>query len=258
MKYNPDIHHRRSIRLKGYDYSSAGLYFITICTQNKECLFGEIVGAGSKPARSKPAGSKPARSQPAGSKPALMNPAQLNPAQMILNDAGKMIEYTWNDLPNHNHSIELDEFIIMPNHIHGIIVLTDSERIENERAGLVERAGLERAGLERAGLERAGWERAGLERAGLEPAPTENIMKKSRHGLSEIVRQLKTFSAKRVNKIRKPHVVPMWQRNYYEHVIRNDNELNRIREYINNNPMNWETDDEFEFVGAQKFEPYKP
>jgi REP element-mobilizing transposase RayT len=198
MKYNPDIHHRRSIRLKEYDYSLEGAYFITICTQNKENLFGVVVGAGSKPA--------------------LMDSAMMNPALMVLNDVGKIIEYTWNDLPNHNHGIELDEFIIMPNHVHGIVVLTDSERIGNKRAGL-------------------------------EPAPT------GKYGLSEIVRQFKTFSAKRVNKIRNTHGVPMWQRNYYEHIIRNDNELNSIREYINNNPVNWEIDDEFESVGAQNFEP---
>ncbi|MBU4305614.1 MAG: transposase [Candidatus Omnitrophica bacterium] len=76
-------------------------------------------------------------------------------------------------------------------------------------------------------------------RAGLEPAPT------GKYGLSEIVRQFKTFSSKRVNKVRNTQGGPMWQRNYYEHVIRNDNELNLIREYINNNPVNWKTDEAF-------------
>ncbi|MEW6088305.1 MAG: transposase [bacterium] len=216
-KYNPDIHHRNSIRLKDYDYAREGAYFVTICCWNKECLFGEIgigVGAGSKPALSP--------------KPAL-NP---KPAQMILNDTGRMIEDTWNDLPNHNVCIELDEFVIMPNHIHGIIVL----------AGL---AGLEPV-TSRAGLEPV-TNRAGLEpvtnRAGLEPAPTGHNVMKMRHGLPEIIRQFKTFSAKRINKLRQTPGVPVWQRNYYEHIIRNEIELNKIREYIINNPFNWQDDE---------------
>lgn len=94
MKYNPDIHHRRSIRLKGYDYSQAGLYFITICTQNRLCLFGEIKNG-----------------------------------EIILNDAGIMIDKWWNELKHKYRNIKLHEQIIMPNHFHGIIQIinkTDS------------------------------------------------------------------------------------------------------------------------------------
>ena len=86
MVSNPDIHHRRSIRLKGYDYSQAGLYFITICTQNRLCLFGEIENG-----------------------------------EMILNNAGIMIEHQWQELIYHFDNIKLHEFIVMPNHFHGII-----------------------------------------------------------------------------------------------------------------------------------------
>lgn len=200
MKYNPEIHHRRSIRLKGYDYSQNGAYFITLCAQNKECLFGEIVGAGSKP------------------------------AQMILNDTGKIIEYTWNDLPNHNHNIELDEFIIMPNHIHGIVIITKDETIVGAvRAGSKPALTAETATIDT---------RAGLERAGLEPAPTGD-------GLSEIVRQFKTFSAKRINKLCKTHAIAVWQRNYYEHIIRNEQSLQEIRGYIINNSYMWKQDELF-------------
>ena len=85
-KYNPDIHHRRSIRLRGYDYSQAGLYFVTICCQNKAHLFGEI-----------------------------------DNGVMALNDAGRMIEKIWNDLPNDFPNIHLNEYTTMPNHNHGII-----------------------------------------------------------------------------------------------------------------------------------------
>ncbi len=88
MKYNPDIHHRRSIRLKGYDYSSNGAYFITVCTQNRVCLFGDI-----------------------------------DQGEMVLNDAGKMVQDIWIEIPEYYDGIEIDTFQIMPNHIHGIIVL---------------------------------------------------------------------------------------------------------------------------------------
>ncbi|MEA2109997.1 MAG: transposase, partial [Pseudomonadota bacterium] len=88
MTYNPDIHRRRSIRLKGYDYSQAGAYFVSICTQNRECLFGEIVNR-----------------------------------DMVLNDAGRMVESVWGELPIRFGHIELDQFIIMPNHIHAIFML---------------------------------------------------------------------------------------------------------------------------------------
>ena len=92
--YNPDIHHRRSIRLKGYDYSQAGLYFITICTQNRACLFGEI-----------------RRGEHIGSS---------NNA-MILNDAGKMVEHWYYELQNKFHDIKCHEMVVMPNHFHCII-----------------------------------------------------------------------------------------------------------------------------------------
>ena len=84
--YNSDIHHRRLIRLKGYDYSHTGVYFVTICTQNRECLFGEILDK-----------------------------------KMMLNDAGRVIQTVWDEIPSHYSGIEIDAFAIMPNHIHGII-----------------------------------------------------------------------------------------------------------------------------------------
>jgi REP-associated tyrosine transposase len=167
MGYNPNIHHRRSIRLKGYDYSQTGLYFIPICCQNRACLFGEI-----------------------------------NDGKMILNDAGEMVQTVWNNLPNHYGHIKMDTFIIMPNHIHGIIALTN------------------------------------VVGAGLKPAPTTG----KRHGLPEIVRALKTFSARHINEICKTPGTKIWQRNYWEHIIRNENEYQRITQYIINNPKKWEQD----------------
>ena len=120
---------------------------------------------------------------------------------MTLNDYGEIFQQTWDDLVNHIEGIDLDEFVVMPNHIHGIVVI-------DEQVGLANRAGLE-------------------------PAPT----------FSEIVRQLKTFSARRINKVRGTPGISVWQRNYHERIIRGENELNQIREYIANNPTNWLRDE---------------
>ncbi len=202
MTYNPDIHRRRSIRLKNYDYSQNGAYFITICTHGKACLFGHIVGAGSKPAhavsRSKPAHAVPTRSKPIRAPlTAHDKPIDIKSPRMNMNETGRLVEHTWSDLINHINGIELDEFIVMPNHVHGIVVIG----------------------------------RAGSKRT------------EKNHGLSEIVRQFKTFSARRINSLRKTPGVPLWQRNYYEHIIRNENDYFRIAEYIIDNPLTWEFDE---------------
>ena len=117
MTYNPDIHHRRSIRLKGYDYSQPGMYFITVCTRNREHLFGTItVGAGSKPVRNNTPNDDSTRT---GLEPA---PTDMDTdVNMKLNDFGRIVENTWFDLVNHIRNIKLHAFIIMPNHIHGLI-----------------------------------------------------------------------------------------------------------------------------------------
>jgi REP element-mobilizing transposase RayT len=177
-------HNRRSIRLRGYNYSRPGYYFVTICIHDrKQKLFGSFdngpVGAGSKPAP-------------------VFKP----------NQYAQTVQQTWHDLPNHISNIVLDEFIIMPNHVHGIIRISDHD-------------------INRAGLE---------DRAGLEPAPTV--------GLPEIVRQLKTFSARRINIRRNTPGQPVWQRNYYDHVIRDEKSLYFIRKYIRENPVNWSDDSE--------------
>ncbi|MCI0596714.1 MAG: hypothetical protein L0Z48_09285, partial [candidate division Zixibacteria bacterium] len=100
MKYNPDVHHRRSIRLKEYDYAQAGAYFVTICTQGREGLFGGIKNGG-----------------------------------MELNPAGQMVQTVWEELPRRFPDIELDEFIIMPNHVHGIIVIVGAPLVGARGSG---------------------------------------------------------------------------------------------------------------------------
>ena len=173
MKYNPDIHHRRSIRLQNYDYSQAGMYFITICCQDKICRFGKIENG-----------------------------------VMILNEYGKIVEIVWNKLPQHYANVQLDKFVVMPNHIHCIIAITNDNIVG----------------------------------AGLKPAPTIDSIATKQHSLSEIVRALKTFSARKINELRNTPGEKLWQRNYWEHIIRNEDSYLQIADYIMNNPANWEND----------------
>ena len=125
---------------------------------------------------------------------------------MILNDYGVNVDFVWRDLPNHNRNVTIDEFVVMPNHVHGIIMINEPD------VG-----------------------------AGSQPAPAETT-KIKRIPLSEIVRQFKTFSARRINESRKTPNVPVWQRNYYEHIIRDYKSLDNIRAYIINNPARWAID----------------
>jgi putative transposase len=181
---NPE-NRRRSIRLRGYDYSQAGAYFVTICTQNRERLFGEIVGG-----------------------------------KMMLNDAGNMIKTVWQEIPLYYTGTEIDEFVVMPNHIHGIAIIV----------GATPRGCPDKNG-----------QTQGQARG---PAPTEYTGALS---LGDIVHRFKTMTTKRyVDGVKqwgwKPFPGRLWQRNYWEHIVRNETELNRIREYIHNNPAKWETD----------------
>lgn len=185
MKYDPQRHHRRSIRLRGFDYTQAGAYFVTVVAQQRARLFGDVVDG-----------------------------------EMRSNDAGRVVAYTWHDLPNHVGGITLDAFVVMPNHVHGIIIITDNVYVGAGSVG---------AGSEPAPT--------------MEPAPTEPTHKK-RHALPEIVRQFKTFSARRINQLRGTPGTVVWQRNYYEHIIRNQAALERIRAYIAHNPRRWDSDRE--------------
>ena len=184
--YNPEIHHRRSIRLKGYDYSQEGLYFVTVCVHNRECLFGEIENG-----------------------------------EMRLNEYGNIVKMVWDNLPQHYSNIALNAFVVMPNHIHGIIEITAPMG--------------------------AGFVGTGLVGAGLKPAPTPPppppmMTTTKNHGLPEIIRALKTFSARQINELRNMQGEKLWQRNYHEHIIRNEQSYQTIAQYIENNPARWEND----------------
>ena len=194
MKYDLQKHHRRSVRLQGYDYSRAGAYYITIVVQGRGHLFGEVVNG-----------------------------------EMKLNRYGKIVLQAWLDLPKHYPHVELGAFCIMPNHAHGIIILYDDDNV----------AGLRPAPTERPAPTAAivGWERPDVHD---ETRPYG----RKRHPLSEIVRAFKSFSAKRINVLRKTPGIPVWQRNYYEHIIRNEQDYQAKHDYILSNPENWEEDDE--------------
>ena len=157
-------YHRRSIRLQGYDYSQAGAYFVTICAQDRECLFGNIVDDKMRP-----------------------------------NDVGQMVERWWVELGNKFPQTETDEYVVMPNHFHGIIVI----------AGVA-----------------------------LCVRP-----------ISKIVQWFKTMTTNEyIRGVKRQDWIPfpgqLWQRNFYERIIRNEGELHRIRQYIADNPAQWMHDRE--------------
>lgn len=171
--YDPQKHHRRSVRLKDYDYSQAGAYFITVCAHQREWLFGEIVGG-----------------------------------EMRLNACGEIVHDEWAKTSTLRPNVELGEFVVMPNHFHAIVVITC---------------------------------RGVLRRGVLQYAPTDKLQSPSQT-IGAIVRGFKSAAAKRINEHRATPGVPVWQRNYWEHIIRNEESANRIADYIVNNPAQWQTD----------------
>ena len=171
-RYNPDKHHHRTIRLCGYDYAQEGLYFVTVCCRDRACLFGEIVDG-----------------------------------EMILNPAGRMVEKCWLDIPKHFPHAVLHDYIIMPNHVHGIIELTDVVAgATNVRA------------------------------KNFSPLQFRSPSKT----IGSIVRGFKIGVTKWMRQ--NTDTFPVWQRNYYEHIIRNAKSYENIAEYIITNPAHWQDD----------------
>ncbi len=182
MRFDPEKHHRRSIRLKGYDYSQPGAYFVTICAWNRECLFGDVVDG-----------------------------------EMRLNDFGLIVYEEWFHSSEMRQEIALfpDEFIIMPNHIHGIIWIVETDA---DHVGAPGRAPL--------------------------PSPSRAPFHRPPRSLGSFVAGFKSITTKRINALRGTPGAPVWQRNYYEHIIRDEKSLNRIRQYIAANPLRWHLDRE--------------
>ncbi|MDB4919329.1 transposase [Mucilaginibacter sp.] len=173
MKYNPLIHNRRSIRLKGYDYSQAGAYFITICTNQRQPLFGEIING-----------------------------------EMILSEIGQIAYNEWLKTPEIRPYVSLDVFVIMPNHMHGIILINDDPTTSKGVSHTLQ---------------------------GIDVFTSP--LRSPSHNIGAIVRGYKSAVTKQINLLDYGDTV--WHRNYHEHIIRNEPSYLRISDYIINNPSKW-------------------
>lgn len=150
--------------MQEYDYASTGAYFVTICTHERKCLFGEVVDG-----------------------------------EMELNENGKIVKSEWLKTEEIRDNISTDEFVIMPNHVHGILFIDE---------------------------------------------PAERFWQPTSNSIPTIIRSFKATVSKQINELRNTPGLPVWQRNYFERIVRKDDELNKIREYILYNPLKWQLDTE--------------
>lgn len=199
MKYDSQKHHRRSIRLPEYDYSQEGAYFVTICTHNRECLFGNVVNG-----------------------------------EMRLNHFGTIVFDEWMRTQNIRAEITMDEFIVMPNHIHGIVWITTA-RTNDHIATVPTNDHIATVGAN-------GRSPLRLRRERRRERQRERRTNMGSKTLSSLVAGFKPAVTTRINQIRNTPGMPVWQRNYWEYIIRDENDLNRMCEYIKNNPLRWDMD----------------
>ena len=185
MNYNPKNYHRHSIRLKEYDYSQPCWYYVTICTYNKKCLFVQILNN-----------------------------------KMILNEFGKIVEEEWLRTKVIRKNIDLDYYVIMPNHLHGIIIIENKIIIQSD-VGVNCNSHLHIDEIKR------------------------NKLISTIQIIGAIIRGLKGSVTKKINEQRNTPSLPVWQRNYYEHILRNEMDLYCTRNYIQNNPLKWKLDELF-------------
>ncbi|HXX23603.1 MAG TPA: transposase [Terriglobia bacterium] len=221
MKYNPKMHRRRSIRLRGYDYARPGSYFVTVCAHRRGLLFGEVIDG-----------------------------------QMRRNALGDIVHAGWYATERVRPEVRLDAFVVMPNHLHGILEIIDV----GARRRLAPDANSKMADGKRATHRVAPTAYRQMDESQIRPrgagvvgarrrlAPTEGARSRP-HGpapgsVGAILGQIKSLTKKAINKTRGTPGRAVWQPNYHEHVIRNENELQRIREYICNNPLRWPSDRE--------------
>lgn len=191
-KFDSRKHHRRSIRLPNYDYAQPGAYFVTIVAWHRQCLFGEVVNE-----------------------------------EMILNEAGKIVQWEWLELAKRSRYIELGAYIVMPNHFHGNLIFHEHvgatrPELTNAPSGKVSLPPMTMKGIDGSPLPRG-------------PKPAS---------LGAIVAQFKSRVTKRLWKMSSLKGISIWQRNYYEHVIRNEKDLQNKTDYIEANSMLWNEDDE--------------
>lgn len=191
-KFDPQKHHRRSIRLKGYDYSQEGAYYVTIVTWRRDFLFGEVVNE-----------------------------------EMRLNKVGKIVEWEWLELPKRLPYVELGVHVVMPNHFHGILFI--HENVGATRHGQT----MSLSGAEHLQT---------ITTDGIDGSPLPHGPKPA--SLGAIIAQFKSRATKRIWKTPEFKDTPIWQRNYYEHIIRDENDLQNKTDYIESNPSLWDEDDE--------------
>ena len=219
MPYNPNIHQRRSIRLKGYDYSQAGLYFITICIQDRECFFGNIVNG-----------------------------------EMILNDAGKMADNEWGKIPDRFINVQLHEHIVMPNHFHAImeivgatlVVAPDGTTVAPDRTTVTPdgtTVAPDGTTIAPDGTTVA----PGNEIVGNENGQPQGVAPTKPKTVGDIVGAFQSIvTVEYIRGVKQldwpPFNGKLWQRNYWEHIIRDEQSYHRISNYIINNPKNWKGD----------------
>ena len=176
-RYDSRIHHRRSIRLRKFDYAGAGAYFVTIVVKDRACRLGQV-----------------------------------RSGCVDLSEAGKVVEQCWTQIPAHFPGVQLDAFVVMPNHVHGIVVIAaDIQATRNQWWR---------------------WVRLNAEGFG---APLSG-------SLPTILRSFKAAVTRQLNLMHRSPGAPFWQRGYHESVVRSDRALRRIRQYIRNNPAKWQHD----------------
>ncbi len=182
MTYNPEKHRRRSTRLSSWDYSWAWWYYVTIVTNNREVILGNVVDD-----------------------------------RVQLSRFGAITQKIWLSIPKRYKNIELDSYVVMPNHVHGIIIVNDERVHPSSVVGAIHES----------------------------PLRGEEYVKQRRKMLlSKIMGWFKMNSAKQINLARKASGSSVLQRSFHDHIIRNDADLHRIRTYIANNPLQWALDEE--------------
>lgn len=199
MTYDPERRHRRSIRLKGYDYSQAGAYFVTLCTEGRACLFGEVFED-----------------------------------QVRLTDIGLVAEECWLEIPAHFPTVELDAFVIMPNHVHGILVITwDMPSAVGANVRANNHSPQSQSDSRNVGANN-------YSPLPVSDPPRVSEFRSPSRTIGSIIRGFKIGVTKWCRQ--NTAIMDVWQRNYYEHIIRDETSLVRIRQYIQLNPARWDAD----------------
>ena len=224
--YDPQKHHRRSVRLTGYDYAQPGVYFVTICVRDRECTLGNVVDGRAR-----------------------------------TTEYGRVAHDFWVQVPIHFVNVSIDTFVVMPNHVHTIIAIGDPPHRRGGVTPPLRTAASPQPGVGTTPLRTGSAPQPGAGttppqtvsapqrgagttplRTAASPQPGVGTTPLRRPTLGQIVAYYKYQTTKLINQIRGNPGTPFWQRSFYDHIIRNDRELNAIRQYIADNPLKWELD----------------